>query len=299
MPKRINKAIELLEKGQPIFYTGSHTGATLTYESGREMAKTWADYINVGMEHGTFDLAGLGEFMRGLVDGGPTNSGHGTPAVIVEVPVDGASEDVVRANAWQFRQILARGVHGILLCHAETPDAVKAFVESCRYPFQTVGVGAEAEAGLGQGRRGSAGQTSAAPVWGVSVEEYLEKADPWPLNPQGELLLGLKIENRRALANVEATLQVPGVAFAEWGPGDMAMSFGFKNIPDKLYPPELTEARDRVFSACKAEGIAFLDGMTAEDASQKIKAGVRISSGGPDGKAAEAGRSYAKRTMPV
>ena len=27
------------------------------------------------------------------------------------------------------------------MCHAETPDAVKAFVESCRYPFQTIGVG--------------------------------------------------------------------------------------------------------------------------------------------------------------
>ncbi len=299
MPKRINKAIELLEKGKPVFYTGSHTGAVLTYESGGEMAKTWADYINIGMEHGAFDLAGLDEFMRGLADGGPTNSGHRTPAVIAEVPVDGASEDVVRANAWQFRQILARGVHGIILCHAETPGAVKAFVESCRYPFQRVGVETGAEEGLGQGRRGSAGQASAAPVWGVTVEEYLEKADPWPLNPHGELLLGLKIENRRALANVEATLRVPGVAFAEWGPGDMAMSFGFKNIPDRPYPPELMEARDRVFRACKAEGIAFLDSMTAEDVSQKIEEGVRISTGGPDGKAAEAGRAYARRTMPV
>ncbi|CAI8035790.1 hypothetical protein GBAR_LOCUS20069 [Geodia barretti] len=135
MPKRVNKAIELLEQDQPVYYTGSHTGANLTYEAGKEMAKTWADYINLGMEHGPFDLVGLENFMRGLVDGGPTNSGHRTPAVVVELPMDGSSPDVIRANAWQLRQLLAIGVHGLLLCHAESPEAVKAFVECCRYPF--------------------------------------------------------------------------------------------------------------------------------------------------------------------
>src|SRR5438128_7847007 len=149
MPKRINRAIELLEQGQPIFYTGAHSGVELTYEAGRAMARTWADYINVGMEHGAFDMAGLDNFMRGLVDGGPTNSGHRTPAVIVELPVNGTSEAAIRYNAWQFRQILARGVHGLLLCHAENPGAVKAFVESSRFPPHTLGVGE----GLDVGRR--------------------------------------------------------------------------------------------------------------------------------------------------
>jgi 4-hydroxy-2-oxoheptanedioate aldolase len=295
MPKRINRAIELLEQGQPIYYTGGHTGARLTYEAGKEMAKTWADYINIGMEHGAFDMAGLDQFMRGLVDGGPTNSGHRTPAVIVEVPVDGGSEEIIRANAWQFRQILARGVHGILLCHAETPGAVKAFVESCRYPFQTLGVGA----GLEVGRRGAAGEGSAAPIWSLSTAEYLEKADPWPLNPDGELFLGLKIENRRALANAEQTTRVPGIAFAEWGPGDMGFSFGYRHAPRNPPPPELAEARARVFAACKAAGIAFLDSINPENAAQQIDDGVRISGGGARGEGAAAGRAHTKREMPV
>ena len=89
-------------------------------------------------KHGCFDLSGLDQFMKGLADGGPTNSGHKTPAVIVELPVDGVSADVIRANGWQMRQLLARGVHGLLLCHAESPEAVRAFVETCRYPFQTI-----------------------------------------------------------------------------------------------------------------------------------------------------------------
>ena len=87
-------------------------------------------------------------------------------------------------------------------------------MESARYPFQTIGVGE----GLDVGRRGSGGQGSAAHIWGVSVQEYLQLADPWPLNPKGELMLGLKIENRRALENSEASTSVPGIAFAEWGP---------------------------------------------------------------------------------
>ncbi len=294
MAERINKAIELLDQDQPIYYVGGHTGAELSYESGQSLAKTYADYINVGMEHGVFDMAGLDQFMRGLVENGPTNSGHSTPAVIVEMPVEGNNADVIRANAWQFRQVLARGVHGILLCHAESPEAVKAFVEICRYPFHTIGVGTQ----LDVGRRGSAGQGSAAPIWGVSADQYLEKADPWPLNPKGELMLGLKIENKRALQNVEMTIRVPGIAFAEWGPGDMGMSFGYRNIPSP-YPVEMLEARDRVFIACKAAGVAFLEGASPNDVSDSIDQGVRIFSAGSTGEVADAGRSYTNRSMPV
>ena len=56
MAKRVNRAIELLENGQPIYYVGAHTGHVLTHAQGREDAATWADYINVGMEHGAFDM---------------------------------------------------------------------------------------------------------------------------------------------------------------------------------------------------------------------------------------------------
>ena len=84
MARRNNRAVELLAQGQPIYYTGAHTGHVLTYEQGEKDAATWADYINVGMEHGAFDLAGLDTYLSGMVDGGPTPSGHRTPAVIVE-----------------------------------------------------------------------------------------------------------------------------------------------------------------------------------------------------------------------
>ena len=68
-PKRINKAIELLEQGQPVYYTTTSGGG---YEDGRRMAGTWGDYINYEMEHGAFDISALRGFMKGLVDAGPT-----------------------------------------------------------------------------------------------------------------------------------------------------------------------------------------------------------------------------------
>ena len=294
MAKRINRAIELLEQDQTVYYDGGHTGHVLTYEQGLKDAHIWADYINVGMEHGSFDMAGLAQYIQGLIDGGPTKSGHRTPAVIVETPVEGSSEEIIRFNAWQFRMILARGVHGILLCQAETPDAVRAFVESCRYPINMTGVGH----GLERGTRGTGSQPTSAPVWGVDPDTYVDKAEPWPLNPEGELLLGVKIETVRALSNCELSLAVPGLGFAEWGPGDLHMSFGIKRDPSKPMDPRLLEARDRVKAACEANNLAFLEGATPEDITEKIDEGVRIIAGHRED-TAEIGRAHSKRTMPV
>src|SRR5205085_3885831 len=99
MTKRINRCIELLEQDQAIYYDGPHSGHVLTHAQGRIDAATWADYMNVGMEHGSFDMAGLAEYLRGMGDAGPARSGHRTPAVIVEAPVNGIDAASVCHNA--------------------------------------------------------------------------------------------------------------------------------------------------------------------------------------------------------
>jgi 4-hydroxy-2-oxoheptanedioate aldolase len=292
-PKHINRAIELLEAGQPIYYTGSHNGTEGTFEAGKLDAQTWADYISYDMEHAPYDVKGLADYMRGLAAGGPTKSGHRTPAVIVNVPVNGIDEAAVRANAWMFSQVLATGVHGILLTHADTPGAVKAFVEMSRLPIHKQGVGK----GVDEGRRGAHGTPNAAQIWGVSQQEYEDKADAWPLNPNGELLFGLKLEDKYALANADQNLKVPGIAFAEWGPGDMALSLGVRgpgNVAEK--DPQMLAARAKVFAACKANKVFFLNSMNQNNVVDLIKEGVMI--GPANQRAAEIGRQFTKRTMP-
>jgi 4-hydroxy-2-oxoheptanedioate aldolase len=281
--KRINRAIELLEQGQPIYYTGSHEGTEGNFDQGVKDAQTYADYISYDMEHAPFDVKGLSDYMRGLAKGGPTKSGHKTPAVIVNVPVNGTDEATVRANAWMFHQVLATGVHGILLCHADAPGAVRAFVEAVRFPANG-------------GRRGVHGNPTAARIWGVTADEYAEKADVWPLNPKGELLLGLKLEDKYALENAEANAKIPGVAFAEWGPGDMAFSLGVKSGAGSVNDPLMKAARARVLAATKASKIFFLNSMNADNVVDMIKEGVMV--GPASQQAAEIGRKYTKRTMP-
>ncbi|MYD99559.1 MAG: hypothetical protein F4X98_19515 [Gammaproteobacteria bacterium] len=258
MAARVNTAIRRLANDEPVFYIGSHAGAELTFEAGVRMADTWADYINIGMEHGPLDLAGLDQFMKGMA-----SVCTPTPAVLVELPFEARSVEIVQANAWQIRQLLTLGVHGFMLCHAERPEPVAAVVEAMRYTFRG-------------GTRGSGGQGAAAEIWGVSASDYLEVADPWPMNPAGELLLGLKIENRRALENAFETTAVPGVAFAEWGPADMSMSHGYQDVPPDFKRPELQHARQRVFDACMAAGIPFLEGCTEDNLAQKLADGVRV-----------------------
>lgn len=291
---RINRAIELLEQGQPIYYTGV-PDSDRNFEGGVKLAHTWADYISYDVEHGPFDVSRLSEFMRGLASVGTTRSGHRTPAVIVTMPMHGSSATNIQSNSWMIQQVLATGVHGMMLCHAEQPAAARAYVEFSRYPFNKSGMGE----GLGEGMRGGGGQAHAAAIWGVPVREYLSLADPWPLNPQGELLLGLKIENKRALANVDQTLKTPGIGFAEWGPGDMGMSLGYPDNHDEPYPPEMQAARTKVLNACKANNVYFLNSVSPANVVDMIKEGVMIGASGRGGQeAAEVGRRYSQRVIP-
>jgi len=320
MAGQINRTIALLQEGQAIYYDGPHSGHILTYDQGRLDANTWADYMNVGMEHGSFDMAGLAEYLRGMVDAGPTRSGHRTPAVIVEAPVNGTDAANVRFNAWQFRQILGRGAHGILLCQAETVDAVRAFVEACRYPHHLAGVDpalpspeqrmhgatrppnagqtAEGRQLLGIGTRGRGSENTAAPVWGVSPSDYMDLCEPWPLNPNGELLLGVKLESPEGIANADAICAVPGLGFAEMGPGDLSLSLGHTTIQRDPYPPIMQAARDKVLAACKRNGIAFLEGCNHANILARLDEGVRVIAG-HDPEVAKMGRKHQRRRMPV
>ncbi len=289
-PKRINRAIELLEAGQPIYYTGGRGG----YDEGKKMAGTKADYINYEMEHGAFDMKELRDFMRGLVDAGPTRTGHRTPSVIVTLPILGKDPAAMRANYWVAQQVMAAGVHGILLCHAENPEAVRIFVESLRYPF------AEKHAGLATGIRGNGSQTFASQIWGLPPNEYMLKADMWPLNKNGEVLLGVKIETPMAAENSEKTTKIPGIGFAEWGPGDQ--SFFLVGPPtgtgrgggERESHPAMKKVRKRIFNASKAANLFFLNSCNEQNVIDMIKEGVMICTGG-ETPAAEKGRAYSKR----
>jgi 4-hydroxy-2-oxoheptanedioate aldolase len=224
------------------------------FEQGKKDAQTSGDYISYDMEHAPFDVAALAEYM--------------------------------------INQVLATGVHGIMLPHADTPGAVRAFVEAMRLPIHKQGV----DKGIGEGRRGIHGVAMASKIWGVTSEEYLQKADLWPLNPNGELLLGLKMEDKYSVANAEEILKVPGISFGELGPGDLILSLGLPRGNDGPIPPQLQQAHDKVFGLMKKNKILYHDSSRFGSVTELIQSGAMILFA-TDAEM-EAGRNYTKRPRP-
>jgi len=295
-PRHINAAIDLLEAKQPVYYDYGRGG----YEEGKEGAKTWADVLMYDMEGAALDFTRLRAFMKGLADAGPTASGHRTPAVFVTLPLYALDPDVVRANHWMIQQALASGVHGLHICHARNPEAVAMFIRAARFEIHKQGVGA----GLEEGLRMFGAHEFASGIWGVSPKDYYNLADVWPLNPKGELMIGVKIEDHVGLPNAEKIVRVPGIIFAEWGPRDTSYSNGFLDVafdygrkPGVVEPPPLKAAADRVIAASKAAHVFILDNVRPETVTQQIDAGIMIMAGGIK-EAAEIGRKYTKRSAP-
>ncbi|MEN9633067.1 MAG: hypothetical protein RL077_1471 [Verrucomicrobiota bacterium] len=295
-PTRVNKAIELLAAGQPVYYDYGRGGA----EEGKEAAKTWADVLMYDLEGSALDFTRLRAFMKGLADAGPTPSGHRTPAVIVTLPLYGLDAVTVQANHWMIQQALAAGVHGLHICHARNPEAVAMFIRAARYEIHQQAVGA----GLDEGLRMFGAHEFASGIWGVSAKDYYSLADVWPLNPKGELMIGVKIEDHVGLQQTEKIVRVPGVIFAEWGPRDTSYSNGFLDVafdygrkPGVVEPPPLKAAANRVIAASKAARVFVLDNARAETVVQQIDAGMMIIAGGLK-EVAEIGRKHTKRPTP-
>jgi 4-hydroxy-2-oxoheptanedioate aldolase len=295
-PKRVNKAIELLAAGQPVYYGYGRGG----YDEGKAAAGTWADILMYDMEGAALDFSQLRAFMQGLFDGGPTRSGHRTPTIVVTLPLYGLSEQVVTANHWMIQQALAAGVHGLHICHARDPGAVRAFVRAARYEIHRQAVGA----GLEEGLRAFGAHEFAARIWGVTAKEYYGLADVWPLNPKGELMIGVKIEDRPGLLNTESIVRVPGLSFAEWGPRDTSYAAGYLDVafdygrkPGVVQPPELVAAAQRVIRAGREAKLHILDNAMKEDILAQLAAGMTIIAGGVP-EVAEIGRKHTGRTMP-
>lgn len=307
-PRRINKAIELWEDGQPIYYGGSGLGAGVDpYAQGVRMARTYMDAINVEMEHGALDFVQLREFMRGLVDGGPTRSGHRTPAVFVETCIIGLDKDYMRANTWVIEQLLDCGVHGIHMCHARDSEGVKLAMQmAMRYPFKREGIPQLEYEGL----RGSSA-SYAAQIWGVNGNKYCHVADLWPLNKKGEMIFGVKIEDHWCDQDYEKTIALPGMSMAEWGPGDHQYSYyGLEVMPedgsrmmDVSMRPEMVKIRQGVLDACKKNHVMFLNAGSTDPNNKaayiidQIKDGAMVIESGED--VAIMGREFTKRKMPV
>src|SRR5690606_30918210 len=102
------------------------------------------------------------------------------------------------------------------------------------------------------GQRGD-GPTTAARYWGLTQAEYYQRADVWPLNPHGEILVVLMIEDVEGIENLPALLrEVPGIGAVMIGEGDLSQELGIARQYDH---PLLLDAMARILGICRQHGI--------------------------------------------
>ena len=288
-PQRVNKSIELLERGQPIYYDASTGG----YEEGMRMASTWGDYIIYNVEHVALDFAALREFMRGLGDAGPTPSGHRTPTVIASLPLLGLDEATVTAGGWMVQQALAQGVHGVHLARARDPEGVKRFVQAARYPIHK-----QATDTLGVGLRGWGSHTFATWVWASASRSTFRKPTSGPSTPKGRSCLASSWRISRRWTEPPRR----SLSLAWPSRNTVRATLGCRTATSKAapippLPPEVVAAGDMVLELTKERRLFFLDNVLPENVAAQLDRGVMIGAGRRED-SAEVGREHSGRTMP-
>jgi 4-hydroxy-2-oxoheptanedioate aldolase len=238
---RLNSVIAALESGQHAFaaFAAPEPAAAL------EFAATDYDGIVFEAEHKPWDAGTLRDSLQYLLDRRrivETGSPAAAPTPLIRVPVNGAEH-----GQWHAKQALDLGAYGIVWPHITRVEEARNAVAACRYPrlpdqprFEPAGVRGDAPA-------------VAARYWGLSNQDYYAKADVWPLDPDGELLVVLMIEDQLGIRNLPDILeQVPGIGMVLIGEGDLSQELG---VPRQLEHPSMIEARQRIVAICHEHAV--------------------------------------------
>ena len=264
MARRLNKVIELLEAGQVVF--GGGMVWTGNIDEAMDYADLGYDFMIFEMEHEGFDLPGLRLSLQFLLNRKQlAGKASLQPDVIpfVRVPPNARER-----NQWVIKQALDMGVYGLIVPHLDTLEQAQAAVIASRYP-QAEGV-ADREP---VGERGW-WYRLAPRYWGLSVQEYYDVADLWPLDPHGELFFMPIIEGVEGVRNLPSILrEVKGISAIWAGPGDLSIELGTRgNMAD----PRVEEGVLQVLKTCQEFNVPCAAFASPQDVEKRIEQGFRI-----------------------
>src|SRR6202521_2035137 len=148
---------------------------------------------------------------------------------------------------FQAKQIFDLGAYGIIWPHISNVEQAYNAVAACRYPrlkdkplYEPAGI------------RGD-GPTAAVRYWGVTQQEYYDRADVWPLNPKGEIFVILMIEDTEGIKNLKDILKnVPGIGAILIGEGDLSQELGY---PRQYEHKVVLEAMSEIVRICKQHDV--------------------------------------------
>ena len=264
--ERINPYIALMESGKPAFGVFS---SNVSLRAGASMSGSGLDFVIVDMEHSPFDPTRLESYLVGMTDKGSVlkNGLKVKTAPFVRVPAAGREQ-----LQFILKQVLDLGPLGVVVPHVDTAEDARAMVQACRFP-QLKGV-PDYEP---QGKRG-VGYGWAARQWGISGGEYADRADLWPLDPKGELVLWVMIESEPAVENIRAIAAVPGIGGLFIGPSDLAFSLG---VP--LGDPAVETAIETIVAAAKEAKVPLGTLCGGNEVEKRLAQGFQFLAVGSDG----------------
>ncbi|MGV3660464.1 MAG: HpcH/HpaI aldolase family protein [Prosthecobacter sp.] len=219
------------------------------------------DYQIIDMEHGPFDTETLRQQLVNLRR--PDGSFSVTP--IVRIPANGSE---VHANRWMFKQVLDAGAFGVMVPMVNNAEEARQAAIAMRYPPAK-----DNPAQQPRGVRGWSSTIAAIGTWNVPAAEYTRKADLWPLNPEGELILAVQIESVEAINNLREILAVPGVGAAFIGPADLHADMGHLG---RTGVPEVEKEIQRALAIGRELRVPMGITTRAEDARVRLEQGFRF-----------------------
>lgn len=160
-----------------------------------------------------------------------------------------------------IRKVLDAGVRNLLIPRIETAAEVRQAVAASRFSYEN-----------DTGDRGIA--ASRASGWGAELDqEYVGVEDE-------NTLVGVMIENMRAVENLDEILRVEELGFVVIGPADLSVSMG---RPLDFENPEMEATVEQISKACESNEVPVGRLSTdVEETREHIESGaqlVRISSG--------------------
>jgi 4-hydroxy-2-oxoheptanedioate aldolase len=255
---RLNHMISVLQSGGVA--VGTIISALTPLSTIEALRVLPLDWVFIDMEHGPFEPRTLRDIVLAF------RAADGTFPITPIVRV-AANCSEIQYNQWQVKQVLDVGAaFGILLAHCDMREWTEEGVIAMRYPpFNND------DSPRPRGLRGF-GPVGAG-IWGLTTAQYVQVADVWPLDPNGELLFIPMIESRGAINRLESILKVPGVGAAFIGPADLHADMGFAG---QSGVPEVEAQIQRALGIAQRLGIPIAITTTAADVQARIDQGFRI-----------------------
>ena len=263
---RLNKIIDQLEKGEPAFGAWANNG---NLDDLSFVTDAGYDFVFIDNEHSGLDFPTLRLSLQAILSRKrilETGSLLAHPTPVVRVTPNAREQ-----NQWVIKHTLDLGVYGLVVPVLDSVEAAQAAVVASRYPQREGAIDSEPK-----GERGWHPHDIAVRYWGVSVEEYTDKADLWPLDPEGEMLLIGIIETVKGAKNLPDILKnVKGIGAIMAGAGDLSVDMGLGGNATSDH--RVQEALLQTLNVCKQYGVPCATGVrNREEVDRRLEEGFQI-----------------------